>query len=121
MDDGDRIALHELAARYGDLVDDEDVDALDQVFTEDATFEVNGRVLDGLAAIRRFIAEDARRPLSHHITNVWVEHDGSEAVLHSRIISIRPTGVTTGRYHDVVVKGPDGWRVLRRTFRSDAV
>lgn len=119
MDDGDRIALHELAARYGDLVDDEDVDGLDQVFTHDATFDVNGRVLDGLAAIRHFIEAEARRPLSHHITNVRVEEGETGVVLCSRIISIRPTGVTTGRYRDQVVKGPDGWRVARRTFRSD--
>lgn len=120
MDDGDRIALHELAARYGDLVDDEDVDGLDQVFTDDATFDLNGRVLDGLAVIRRFIGEEARRPLSHHITNVRVDDGGPGTVLHSRIISVRPTGVTTGRYRDEVVKGPQGWRVTRRTFRSDA-
>ena len=36
----DKIELHELAAKYGSIVDDRNWATLDQIFTEDAYFEV---------------------------------------------------------------------------------
>ena len=51
---GDRIELHELAGRYGDIVDDRNWPGLDTVFTEEAVFEVVDLVsMEGLGRIRQ--------------------------------------------------------------------
>ena len=55
MELADRLALHELPGRYGDLIDDRDWDGLSQIFVDEATFEIPDQVLDGLEAIREFM------------------------------------------------------------------
>ena len=122
----DRLALHELAARYGDIIDDRDWQALDEIFTEDATFEVVGLVrMDGLAGIKRYMLEEGRHPLAHLITNVHVVTDADGVKLHSRgifPISSQSGGpghrVFHGSYYDRVVRTPVGWRVKERVFSS---
>jgi len=122
----DRLALHELAARYGDIIDDRDWQALDAIFTEDATFEVVGLVhMDGLAEIRRYMHEEGRHPLAHLITNIHVAQDADGVRLLSRgIFPISSQGegpghrVFHGSYYDRVVKTPAGWRVKKRIFSS---
>ena len=56
------------------------------------------------------------------MTNVYVDETPGEsgrAILRFRIIGMRRDGrIMSGRYRDVVVKGPDGWRVASRVFTS---
>ncbi|WP_239345417.1 nuclear transport factor 2 family protein [Frankia sp. CiP3] len=119
IDTADRLALHEIAARYGDLIDARDWPGLAHVFTADAVFDlrdVGDGQLEGLDAIRRFMA-GSQHPLAHHITNIYVTEDGGEPVLHSRVIGIlhdRRAG--SGRYTDTVVRTPAGWRIQHRVF-----
>lgn len=73
----DKMALHELAARYGDIIDDRDWPALGSVFTDDAVFEVVALVtMRGLDDIKRYMENEGRHPLAHLITNIYVRQEG---------------------------------------------
>lgn len=115
----DRLDLHELAARYGDLIDARDWAGLAEVFTEDAVFDLTdtgGPRLTGLDAIRAFM-NTARHPHTHLITNVQVV-PGDPMELRSRVIGILDDRrVGSGWYRDDVVRTPNGWRVRTRRFR----
>ena len=116
MDLADRLALHELPGRYGDLIDDRDWDGLGQIFVDEATFEIPDEVLDGLEAIREFM-RGAKHPRTHLMTNVAVDETDEGVILRSRLIGMRRDGrFISGRYRDVVVKTDDGWRVMTRVY-----
>ena len=121
MDLEDRLALHELPGRYGDLIDDRDWDGLRAIFLDDATFAIPGQVLDGLEGIRAFMRQ-SNHPRTHAMTNVYADETPGEpgrAIVHFRIIGMRRDGrIMSGRYRDVVVRTPDGWRVASRVFTS---
>ncbi|WP_322749232.1 MULTISPECIES: nuclear transport factor 2 family protein [unclassified Frankia] len=116
----DRLALHEIAARYGDLIDARDWPGLAYVFAADAVFDltdVDAPRLDGLDAIRHHM-DGADHPLAHHITNIYVTEDGGEPVLHSRVLGVLPDRrASSGQYTDAVVRTPDGWRIRHRLFQ----
>jgi ketosteroid isomerase-like protein len=123
----DRLELHEIAARYGDLIDARDWTGLAAVFTEDAVFDATDLgmpLLNGLEAIRKHMDASAMHPLGHHITNIYVESAGAEVILRSRIIAAGHRGrVSSASYRDRVRKTAEGWRIyhrfctLRRTWR----
>ncbi len=116
MDLSDRLTLHELPGRYGDLIDDRDWEGLSQIFMDDAGFEIPDQFLDGLAQIRDFMAK-SRHPRTHLMTNVYVDETSEGTILHSRLVGMRQDGtIISGRYRDVAVKGPDGWRVASRVY-----
>jgi 3-phenylpropionate/cinnamic acid dioxygenase small subunit len=118
VDLADRLALHELPGRYGDLIDDRDWDGLSQIFLEDATFEVLGDVLEGLDGIRDFM-RGANHPRTHLMTNVYADETSDGVILRFRIIAMRRDGrIVSGRYRDVVVKTEDGWRVASRVYTT---
>ena len=118
MDLADRLALHELPGRYGDLIDDRDWDGLSQIFLEDATFEVLGDVLEGLDGIRDFM-RGANHPRTHLMTNVYADETSEGVILRFRIIAMRRDGrIVSGRYRDLVVKTDDGWRVASRVYTT---
>ncbi len=114
----DRMELHEIAARYGDLIDNRDWEGLASVFTADAVFDATDLgmpLLNGLAAIRKHMDESFDHPLGHHITNIYVESTGGEVFLRSRIIAAGHRGrVGSASYRDRVIKTPSGWRIQHR-------
>jgi len=124
----DRMELHEIAARYGDLIDFRDWEGLAKVFTDDAVFDATDLgmpLLEGLNAIRDHMDKSPNHPLGHHITNIYVEAAGDEIILRSRIIAAGHRGrVASASYRDRVVKTERGWRIrhrictLRRTWRE---
>ncbi|MBK7730843.1 MAG: nuclear transport factor 2 family protein [Gammaproteobacteria bacterium] len=123
----DRLALHELPGIYGDAVDDRNWAALDQVFTEDAVFEVIGLVtMTGLAEIKRYMDQEGQHPLAHLMTNIHIEVNDTGVRLYSRGIapisggSVEGVGypIHFGSYYDEVVKTPSGWRIRNRVFSA---
>ena len=118
MDPADRVELHELPGRYGDAIDDRDWDRLGRIFTDDATFDLTdlkGPKLRGLAAIQRYMDEEAQHPLTHLMTNVYVDETPDGAKMCFRIVALlKERNVGTASYYDDVVKTPDGWRVKDR-------
>lgn len=120
MDPADRLELHELPGRYGDAIDDRAWDRLDQIFTEDAVFDLTdlgAPRLEGLAAIKRYMDEDADHPRTHTMTNIYVDETAEGVTLSFRILALLPEGrVGTASYYDGVVKTPQGWRVRHRVI-----
>ena len=120
MDLADRIELHELPGRYGDAIDDRDWARLDRIFTPEAVFDLTdlgGPRLEGLAAIKRFMDEEAQHPRTHLMTNVYVDETAGGVHLFFRIVALLPDRVVgTASYYDDVVKTPAGWRVSNRVI-----
>ncbi len=120
MDPADRLELHELPGRYGDAIDDRDWDRLDQIFTADAVFDLTdlgAPRLEGLDAIKRYMAEDADHPRTHTMTNIYVDETAEGAKLRFRILALLPERrVGTASYYDDVVKTAEGWRVQNRVI-----
>ena len=118
MDVGDRVELHELPGRYGDAIDDRDWERLEQIFTEDAVFDLTDLgvpLLEGLDAIKVFMDKDAQHPRTHTMTNIYVDETDDGVKLNFRIVALLGEGkVGTASYYDDVVKTPNGWRVKHR-------
>jgi hypothetical protein len=118
MDTADRLELHELPGRYGDAIDDRDWERLDEIFTDDAVFDLTDLGAPrcvGLAAIKQFMDELAEHPKTHLMTNVYVNETATGAELRFRIVAMLSGGkVGTASYYDDVVKTPNGWRVTNR-------
>ncbi len=116
----DTIALHQLLARYGHLVDDGRSADLGQIYTEDVILDATAfgnPVRHGLAEVVRSY-EASAHPVAHHVTNVdaWTDDDGTVR-LRSTAISLLAGGLCgSGTYDDVVVRTDDGWRIARRAI-----
>jgi hypothetical protein len=118
----DRIELHELAARYGDLIDARDWVGLARVFTPTVTFDltdVNGGELHGLESVQRYMDTEALHPEAHLMTNVYVEELGpNDGRMRARLLAVQLDGtVSTGEYHDRVIRTAEGWRIEHRVFK----
>jgi SnoaL-like protein len=117
----DRLAIYELIALHGHLVDAGEFARLNELFTDDFVYDVEALgfgTLDGSAAFTeasRAVGDD--NPLGHHVTNVLVTADeGSTAMVRSKGIGILADGTSgTVVYEDVVRRTSVGWRIARRT------
>jgi len=115
----DQLAIHDLLARYGHLIDEGAFDRLEEVFTEDATYDAADfdlPVWNGLAEIVRGMRGSTQHPLAHHTTNVVIgAPEGDEVSVHSKGIGVGVGGrVGSVTYVDVARRTPRGWRLSRR-------
>jgi SnoaL-like domain len=117
----DILAIHELLALYGHIIDQREWQRVDELFTSGAVYDMTafglGTVV-GTAAIRRLWSRpDAAHPLAHHATNIIVQEDadGTVRVL-SKGLGVGPNGrVGSVVYRDVVERTPQGWRFVSRS------
>lgn len=120
----DRVAVTELIAMHGHLVDAGELDRLGEVFTEDVAYDVSDfgmPTLEGRAAMREAAyAMGEANPVGHHVTNTVlteIEVDRVRAI--SKFIGVRADGTCgSGTYEDTVVRTGDGWRIVRRRIRA---
>lgn len=118
----DRIALHELIARYSHLLDRGGIDRMGEIFTDDCRFTVAQYDVDihGLPALIEFFHPTmaAQPNIRHVITNVFTEATGANrADLHAYLLIVDATTnaiTTVGVYHDRCVKTAAGWRIATR-------
>jgi hypothetical protein len=118
----DRVNVLECLGRYGRLIDARDWPALAEVFMPEAIFdltEIGGAVLSGLDEIRDYMANRARHPVAHHITNSHVDEVQPDCVRTTcMLIAVQADGsVASGLYSDEFVRSGEGLRVRRRAFR----
>jgi 3-phenylpropionate/cinnamic acid dioxygenase small subunit len=124
----DRIEIEELLVRYSRAIDSRDFDALQALFTEDATFDGGSLGCPTGAAQIRAMIEGTLTGLdaTQHLVGkslVEFEEDGQGAQVRTYLISqhIRESAPTEvkhyflgGEYADRVVRTPDGWRIAYR-------
>jgi ketosteroid isomerase-like protein len=125
MDPSDIVAIDQLYALYGYVMDDCDWARLGDVFTEDIVFDASAMgvpVMEGFAGIQEVHLSSRQTPLAHHVTNVLVERiDGDTATVRAKAIGMYSQGrAFSGEYADTLVKTDDGWRIRRRVNRPMA-
>ena len=123
-----RLEIHELAARYGNVMDDREWDRLGTLFTDDAVFSLRSVTTDveqrwdGLEAIRDMLLH-GNHPVAHHVTNVEVLDEEPHVRLRFKVAGPGRSGtVGSADYDDVLRHTPDGWRIAlhRVVLRSPA-
>ena len=117
----DRLAIYELIALHGHLMDSGAFDRLHQLFTHDFVYDVQALGF-GLLKGTEALTEASRKlgdgnPLGHHVTNVIVIADeDNAATVHSKGIGIQADGTSgTVVYEDLVRRTSGGWRIACRT------
>ncbi len=117
----DTLAIHELLALYGHIIDAREWQRVDELFTATARYDMREfglGLVEGAAAIRELWSRpDAMHPLAHHATNIVVntDADGTVRVL-SKGLGVGPNGrVGSVVYHDVVERTSAGWRFAARS------
>jgi SnoaL-like domain len=117
----ERIAITELIALHGHLVDDGRLDELNRVFAEDVMHDLTAFGLGmhhGLGSVREAAeALGDANPVGHHVTNVVIVEvkDAHTVVTRSKGIGVRTDG-TAGSviYDDTVTKRDGTWRITYR-------
>jgi len=124
MNTDDRLQINETLALHAHLVDENQLDRLDELFTTDAVYDMSAPglgVFEGREAIRAAAAEMARTghsPVAHFLTNVVITSTGDdEATARSKGLMIMADGNLLAVSHDDVLRHRDGaWRISRRTI-----
>jgi 3-phenylpropionate/cinnamic acid dioxygenase small subunit len=116
----DRIAIHELIALHGHLVDSGEFERLGELFTPDVVYDLEAYGSGSLHGIDEIAAAGlslgAGNPLAHHVTNTVVSCDGDVVTARSKGLAVRPDGSTGSVvYDDVLRQERAGWRIARRT------
>jgi SnoaL-like protein len=118
----DRLAIAELVALHGHLVDEGQLDRLDELFTPDVVYDASAfgqEPMRGVAAVRSAaLALGDRNPVAHHVTNVVVTAvDEQTATVRSKGLGVGADGsVGSVTYLDTVVRTDGGWRISRRVI-----
>lgn len=119
-------ASRALATQYARALDQVDLAALEQLFTEDAVLEIPGQRFDGRAAILAFFADAfaaAQVTKRHFMCNLDVSHTGQGSTRMTSYFQYTFSGVDTsvlgwGNYVDDITVA-DG--MARFTFKAIAV
>jgi 3-phenylpropionate/cinnamic acid dioxygenase small subunit len=122
VDTADLVAIQQLYALYGHVLDDRNWDRLPDVFTADCVFDATALgvpLMEGLAAIADSTEHSPMAPLAHHVTNVYVaEVAADQARVRAKALGIYSRGrAFSGEYDDTLVRTAGGWRIHRRVNR----
>ena len=119
-DTGDLLAIYELLALYGHIIDEREWSRVGELFTANTVYDMSAfglGVVRGVDAIRELWSRPgAIHPLAHHATNIVVSEDadGTVRVL-SKGLGVGPNGrVGSVVYRDVVERTDAGWRFSAR-------
>lgn len=116
----DRLAIYELVALHGHLMDDGELGRLNELFTTDVVYDLEdfglGSLLGHQAISDAAVAMGANNPVGHHVTNVIVTDSRYLGVrVRSKGIGIRADGGSGSViYEDEVTQTAEGWRIRYR-------
>ncbi|MEV0641547.1 nuclear transport factor 2 family protein [Streptomyces sp. NPDC050619] len=123
----DRLAVTELIALHGHVVDEGELDRMAEVFTSDVVYDLSdfgqGQVT-GLAALKEAaLALGSANPVAHHVTNVVIEEVAGDRVrARSKGLGVKADGSCGSvTYEDTVVRIADGWRISHRRMLARRV
>lgn len=114
----DHDAIRATLAAYCQHLDDGRFDEWVELFTDDVAFSVMGRVERGRAAVRGFVEpvqqSDSRG--RHVLSEPLIVLDGDAATATTDFCFLAQDLAVTaaGRYHDVLVREGDRWRIAAR-------
>jgi hypothetical protein len=120
-DTADILAIHELLALYGHIIDERQWERVGELFTATAVYDMREfglGVVHGAQAIReQWSRPDAMHPLAHHATNIIVSEDADGTVRAvSKGLGVGPRGrVGSVVYRDILERTAQGWRFAERT------
>ena len=128
LDAIDIVLVHQLIARYGDLIDHRQWDRFAELFLPDATIDYRGGTghvqRSGRDAVVAWFRElEDTHPPAHHVTNILVDEladPGGRVDVHSKFFAPFtraghvPKRLYGGEYNDVVVKTAGGWRFAHK-------
>ncbi|WP_330293232.1 nuclear transport factor 2 family protein [Streptomyces sp. NBC_00576] len=123
----DRLAVTELIALHGHLVDEGHLDRTAEVFTPDVVYDLSDfgqdRVTGLVALTDAALALGAANPVAHHVTNVVVT-ETTDGQVHARskglgVMADGNCGSVT--YDDTVVRVDGGWRISYRKVSARRV
>ena len=117
--------IRRLNARYNKVADNADAPAYAALFTEDGVFELIGSApVCGRIALEAMAL--ATTATIHVATEPDIEVDGDSARQQVRMLILGARRdkswnrlVTSGWYHDVLARMPDGWRYRHRRVELD--
>ncbi|MFD3619574.1 nuclear transport factor 2 family protein [Streptomyces sp. NPDC058676] len=116
----DRLAVTELIALHGHLMDAGELDRSAELFTPDVVYDLSDfgqGQLTGIAAFTQAaLALGAANPVAHHVTNVVIEEAAEDrARVRSKGLAVMADGSCGSvTYEDTVVRVAEGWRICRR-------
>ena len=135
----DKLAIQEALARYAYLFENRDLEALEQLVTDDAVSEIvatgatspelriesRAAIRDSLAAV--FQRLGVRTKYRFFLTNPLFETLTAESAHTRTMVMVTRQGTNdtsphlllTGMYDDQWRKTPGGWQLARRTLRHD--
>lgn len=126
----DKFAILEHTAAYNEAWDDGRLEDWVNTWTADGVFALPGAPdTVGSAALLAMVSSMQEVGFVHISVNPRIRingdtaHQDCYAILAKRSPTRRPgtsTWMTSGRYHDDLVRTPDGWRFARREFLPDA-
>jgi hypothetical protein len=113
------VAIQQLYALYGHVMDDRTWDRLGEIFTPEIVFDATSLgvpLMQGFGDIIHTSENSPQQPLAHHVTNVLVESiDGGEAKVRAKAIGMFSKGrAFSGDYEDTLVMTDAGWRIKHR-------
>ncbi|UYP19094.1 nuclear transport factor 2 family protein [Rhodococcus sp. Z13] len=125
----DTQAIHAVLTAYGPAVDAGDADAVGELWTQDAVYDVDVRVMEGRDAIMEMVRTRPHQDYieggcGHLLDPVHIRVDGDTAVAtcHSLLLrrdagsdSFRVWRVSANRFE--LVRAGGRWRIRRRTSR----
>ena len=121
----DATLVRDVACRYARGVDRKDLDLVASCFTPDCAYEGalgRGTIADALATLRAALPRYERTMHFMGTQDVAVDGDAARSETYCIAYHVRPDGrhFTVGvRYLDALVRTTDGWRICRRTVRTE--
>jgi SnoaL-like domain len=120
----DRLQISETLARHAFVVDENQVDLLEEVFTAEATYDMTNSgmgTFQGLEALRAAAGQlfaSGHAPLSHFVTNIVITETGeSTASVRSKGLMIMHDGGVHGVvYDDTVTLYGGRWLIASRVI-----
>lgn len=116
-----RAEISDLISSYAILFDDQSWDEFDDLWTDDASFEVLDQGFFGKEAVLEFLSSCLPTGYvgKHMLSHPWIQvaEDGNTAIARTDVVWITQdfANQIVARYNDELVRGPDGrWRFRRR-------